>query len=591
MFMASINTEYLVALAHEANAAPHGHKGSIYKRACDFLGVSMQTLHREMAALRTTKRKRRSDAGCHQLPLEEAKIVSAYLMEGYRQNDKKMIKVEAAVESLRANGLILAAAIDTDTGEMTPLSASAVSRALRSYNLHPEQLRRPSPHIHLRSKHPNHVWQVDASVCTLYYLPAGEALIETNKAMHYKNKPENMEAISQQRVIRYVLTDHCSGVIRWRYYPHSESGENTVKFLAWAVKPKAKLTQDPFYGVPFMLMVDPGATSAGLVKRFCDRLTIELHVNKPGAPRSKGQVEKGQDIVETNFEQGLRFCGRKIGSIDELNALADIYQRHFNSTAIHTRHGQTRHSAWMHITEEQLRIVHEDVDLFSLATSNPDTRVVGGDLTVQYLGKGRTWKVNNVPFVSVGDTLTVCHNPLSGMVMAVVTGDEGRETYIELQEATRDDWGFFQDGPVIGESYSSHKDTVLDQNRKEVARIATGAASIDEAEKKRRRKGYEPFDGRIDPFITANTTELPAMLPRAGRDISGQYATTELLKMNSVQAAKWLLGRLGDEYRPELLADVNARFPEGPTEEDLEQVLADLAVGRSASGKARLQAV
>lgn len=589
--MATINTEYLVAVVHEADAAPHGHKGGIYQRACAFLGVSMQTLHREMTALRVNNRKRRSDAGCHQLSLDEAKIVSAYLMEGFRKNNKKMIKVEAAVESLRANGLILASAIDETTGELTPLSASAVSNALRTYNLHPEQLRRPSPHIHLRSLHPNHVWQVDASVCTLYYLPAGEALIETNKAVHYKNKPENMEAISQQRVIRYVVTDHCSGVIRWRYYPHSESGENTIKFLAWAVMPKAKLTQDPFYGVPLILMVDPGATSAGLVKRFCDRLTIELHVNKPGAPRSKGQVEKGQDIVETNFEQGLRFCGRKIRSIDELNAMADIYQRHFNSTVKHTRHGQTRHSAWMHITEEQLRIIHEDVDLFSLATSNPETRVVAGDLTIQYLGKGRTWKVNTVPFASVGDTLTVCHNPLSGMVMAVVIGADDRETYIELQEATRDDWGFFQDGPVIGENYTSHKDTVLDQNRKEVARIATGAISIDEAKKKRRRKGYEPFDGRIDPFITANTTELPAMLPRAGRDITGQYAPTELLRMSTVQAAKWLLGRLGDEYRPELLTDVQARFPEGATEEDLEQVLADLAAGRAATGRAKLQAV
>lgn len=225
------------------------------------------------------------------------------------------------------------------------------------------------------------------------------------------------------------------------------------------------------------------------------------------------------------------------------------------------------------------------------AWRNPETRVVAGDLTIQYLGKGRTWKVNNVPFASVGDTLTVCHNPLTGMVMAVVIGADDRETYIELQEATRDDWGFFNDGAMIGENYASHKDTVLDQNRKEVARIATGAISIDEAEKKRRRKGYEPFDGRIDPFITANTTELPAMLPRAGRDVVGQYAPVELLKLSPVQAAKWLLGRLGSDYRPELLADVQARFPEGATEEDLEQVLADLAAGRSATGRAKLQAV
>lgn len=591
MFMATLNTEYLVAVLHEANAAQHGHKGAIYQRACNFLGVSMQTLHNQLTALRCTTRKRRADAGKHGLSLDDAKIISAYLMEGYRKNNKKMIKIAEAVSSLRANGLIIAGTVDEDTGELTPLSAAAVARALRTYNLHPEQLRRPSPHIHMQSKHPNHVWQLDASVCTLYYLPSGDTLIETNQAVHYKNKPDNMAAISQQRVIRYVVTDHCSGVIRWRYYPHSESGENTVKFLVWSILPKANKRHDPFHGVPFILMVDPGATSAGLVKRFCDRLTIDLHVNKPGAPRSKGQVECAQNIVEINFEQGLRFCGRKIHSIDELNNLADVYQVHFNSTAIHTRHGMTRHNCWMHIKPEQLRIIPAGVDLFSIAASNPETRTVAGDLTVQYLGKGRTWKVNNVPFASVGDVLTVCHNPLSGRVMAVITGEDGRETYIELEESLRGEWGFFEDAAVIGNNFTSHKDTALDTHRKDVARIATGASTIDEAEKVRKRKSYEPFGGRIDPFITANTTVLPVVLPRSGVTVAGQYAPTELLHKNATEIMKWMRRHLGDDWVPAMNAELQKRFPDGATEPELEQVLADLRAGRTVGGTARLQAV
>lgn len=588
MFMASLDTAYLVGIMHEADAAGHGKKGAIYAQACEFLGVSLQTLHRELSVIRVNNRKRRADAGNHQLPLDEARILSAYLMEGYRQNNKKMVAIGEAVSSLRANGLIMAGVVDTDTGEIVPLSDSAIARALRSYNLHPEQLRRPSPHVNLRSKHPNHVWQIDASVCTLYYLPTGESLIETNQAVHYKNKPGNLEKISQQRVIRYVGTDHCSGVIRWRYYPHSESGEHTVQFIAWMIKPKAALTLDPFYGVPFIIQVDPGATSAGLVQRFCDRLSIDLHINKPGAPRSKGQVENGNNLVEVNFEQGLRFCGHKIRSIADLNAAADIYQRYFNATRKHTRTQMTRTEGWLHIKPGELRTVNETVDLLALATSKPERRKVACDLTISYKGK---WKVGNVPFVQVGDEVLVCDNPMSGMVMAVIIGENDRETYVELEPVIVNEWGFDSEGPVIGDNYKSHADTVADTNRKEVGRIATGAADLDEAKKRRSRKGYVPFDGKIDPFKLAHETELPTTLPKAGTAIDTPAAAIELKRMNNVQMAKWLHGRLQHDYDPAMLADLTKRFPNGATEPEMEQVLADLRAGRSVAGRAKLQVV
>ncbi len=49
--------------------------------------------------------------------------------------------------------------IDESTGEVRLLSESAVSRALRAYNLHPEQLSRPAPVNAMKSLHPNHCWQ------------------------------------------------------------------------------------------------------------------------------------------------------------------------------------------------------------------------------------------------------------------------------------------------------------------------------------------------------------------------------------------------------------------------------------------------
>ena len=71
---------------------------------------------------------------------------------------------------LRDNGLIIAGRTDTETGEFFPLSIDAISRALRQHHMHPDQLRAPSPALELASLHPNHVWQLDASICVLYYL-------------------------------------------------------------------------------------------------------------------------------------------------------------------------------------------------------------------------------------------------------------------------------------------------------------------------------------------------------------------------------------------------------------------------------------
>ena len=50
------------------------------------------------------------------------------------------------------------------------VAAIDVARALRGYGLHPEQLRRLPAAQQQSTPHPNHTWQMDASVCTLFYL-------------------------------------------------------------------------------------------------------------------------------------------------------------------------------------------------------------------------------------------------------------------------------------------------------------------------------------------------------------------------------------------------------------------------------------
>lgn len=567
----------LALLAVKLDETAHGAKEPLKLEFCQRFDMSMATLGRELGKIRDCNRKQRSDCGNTRLSRAEAELISAYLLEGYRKNSKKITSLKEAVAVLRAGGHIVAGRTDEETGEFFPLSESAISTALKNYVLHPEQLRRDTPCTALRSLHPNHVWQVDASVCVIYYLPNGEAgMVELDQAEHYKNKPENLKAIEQFRVIRYVLTDHTSGLIRFRYYPHAESGEHTVSFLAWAMAAKAN-KNDHFQGAPLIVMVDPGATSGGLVKRFCKRMNIRLIVNQAHNPRAKGQVEKANHIVETTFEQTLRYMKPRPANFDELNAKSEQYQLWFNATQIHSRTKATRLAVWMLIKPEQLRKTPPADVLLTLATQEPISRVVGQDLTINF--KGRLFDVKHVPGVYVkSDVLVHWHPFIADTAMAVLIDSEtGHEQHIALPEIKKNEWGFNENAAVINEEFKSKGDTVADTNRKTVNRLAAGTNTLEETTKKRSKKDYTPFDGAIDPLILSKQ-ELPTFMPKRGTELDLNLPSIEWVQLNLVQSAKFMMGRLGSEYDPTVMNRFKQRYPEGATEPEIESFLESLTV-------------
>lgn len=550
--------------AERLESCAHSGKKALVAEACAELGgISPATFYRWAEPHLVSGRKRRSDAGALALTREEAEIVSAALMEGFRQNNRKVIAVKRMVEDLRANGKIMAGRVDTETGEISELSDSSIHRALRHYNLHPEQLRRPTPHVPLSSPYPNHTWQVDASVCLIFYLPGGGTeIVELDQAVHYKNKPENEKAIELFRVIRYVVHDHCSGVDRWRYYPHAETGEHTVRFLAWAMAPKNN-SSDPFHGRPEFLMFDPGATSSGLVKRFCRRLEITPIVNKRRNPRAKGGVEKGNHLVELVFEGPLKFQRHTIRNFDDLNKLAQMYQLHWNATAKHSRHGMSRFGKWVTIPADKLVVTPDEAVLLSLATEEPIRRTVTGDLAVSF--KGRTWFVGDVPGIQVkGHVFVHWHPFLAETAMAVVEDEDGREHHHALPEITYDANGFPSNAREIGKEFHGQKDTVLETNRKHVARIASGAGGVEEDEKARAAKGYVPFGGEIDTFKTARETPLPAWLPKRGTALEVDPVIVHEIPYTFAEAAMQVRAALGDAYGAEHVGWLRRSFGDGP---------------------------
>jgi transposase InsO family protein len=570
-------------LTERLESAKHGEKGALIDAAAAEMGVTMQTVHHWLKDHRYLGRKRRSDAGEIALDRDEAMRISLAIRYGISGHGKERMTLEKAVTILRQDGLISASRADENTGEILPLSFSAIARALKAYHLDAVSLATPAPHRPLASLHPNHVWQVDASVCVVFYLP-GEAgnhgLMLIDEKNVYKNKPDKVRAIELFRVIRYVVTDHASGVVRWRFYSKAESGEATCRFLAWAMARKAD-SADPFHGRPRIVMVDPGATSAGTVKRFCARMGIDLIVNTPHNPRGKGQVEQGQNLVELEFESGLRHVRHRVRDFHELNALAERYQMWFNTTKEHSRHGETRFASWMRITPEQLIETAPYARLLTLITGKTETPLVQGDLSVRF--DGRRWNVREVPDVVIDQPLTVSVSPFSATgVVAVRTDATGKEIHFPLDEIVPvGDFGFPSNAAVIGEGYKAMPDTLIEKNKKEMLLVATGAKDLKEAKKLAARKGFDPFGGRLNPYRAAEEHQYAIPLPRAATPMP--EALVEALPEIAprvfpvIRAAKQMRAALGEAWNEETYEWLRQQYPEGVPEDELARLIARAA--------------
>ena len=91
--------------------------------------MSQARLYRLLGDLVTKPtRKRRSDAGKTALPVQEAQMIAAVLLEHMRKNGKMLKSVEAAVEVLRANNMIEALRISAATGEVSPCRSPPSAR-------------------------------------------------------------------------------------------------------------------------------------------------------------------------------------------------------------------------------------------------------------------------------------------------------------------------------------------------------------------------------------------------------------------------------------------------------------------------------
>lgn len=579
MLKGAVLTQQLVAIAQQVAAAPHGEKEAIYLAASETMGISRATLMRKLKHVKIAPpRKQRGDAGRYELNRKEALIISAALMESHRKNNKRLMSIGRVMEMLRSNNLVSAERIDRETGECQPLTDSAISRALRGYNLHPDQLLRPAPAKELQSLYPNHAWQIDASLCVLYYINTSKACECGLQVMRhdefYKNKPKNLKRIESERVWSYEVTDHYSGAIFVHYVLGAESAENISASFIEAIQQR---DNQPFYGVPEILMMDMGsANTSGMFKNLLRRLNVRPLPHAPKNARATGQVEKARDIIERSFESGLKL--HPAHNLEELNQMAKVWMRWFNSSKKHSRHGCSRFSKWLEIRPEQLRIAPPPELCRALLTHEPELRKVSQNLTVNF--NGREFDVSDIPSIQVGEKLKVTYNPYNLNCACIVDIDhDGNEVLRDIPQVERNDAGFRLDANIIGEEYTRHSNTVADISRKEVEHIATnmldGASDEDiQAARKRIDKGQElPFGGRIDPYKHMREAKTPAYIPRQGTqlEVKTRIAATAPRVLNHFEAARELVD-LGVELNPQRNALIKNLYPQGVPEDDLQSL-------------------
>ena len=145
----------LLSLKERLLAAPHGGQRALVEQFADQVGKSCATVYKWLAddVGYDSGRKPRSDAGTTRLASDTLDFVAAAKQEGIRANGKATLGTPVAMNIAAANGLPI------------NVSASRMQALLRQRSMQPGQLRDARNTLQMRSEHPNHVHQLDPSLC------------------------------------------------------------------------------------------------------------------------------------------------------------------------------------------------------------------------------------------------------------------------------------------------------------------------------------------------------------------------------------------------------------------------------------------
>jgi hypothetical protein len=557
------SAEFFVDLARRLGEAKHGEKGMLINdatRACGTRQAVYVGLHK--FAGWSSGRKTRADTGKSVIAADQALYLAGYIHTKNRQTGKQIVTIEQAVEDLRVNGKL--------DGEF---SVSTARRALERAGIAPRQMRTPAPVQPLRSLHPNHVHQIDPSVCVMYYLGNNSRFEWMTEGEFYKNKPENQDKARAGMLWRYALTDHTSSYLEPFYI--KAPGESYINYFDALMYFWGRKDHTPFHGVPRYLMSDRiGAMRTHEIQSLLAALEVQ-HIVAQGA-RAKGQVENANNIIETHFEYRLR--GQNVESVEHLNQLAAAWAANYNGTKRHARTGMPRTTCWLkHIREEHIRLLPSLEICRLLAEPRSQHRTVTPDMAITFSWPGtgpESYRLRHIAGLNVKDKVRVQPAPFQeGRALWVtVTAADGAETRHLVQPIQRDQFGFDKEAALIGdEHHRVAPDTPREQARKAMQKLAYNVETLAEAEAAK-KSNMATFPG-VDTMKSVNDSPKVHHLPRRGVEIKREI---ELPRNGPVQSLTLLRNRLG---RPLTLAEgdeLRERYPAGCTDSEIDEVAAQM---------------
>ncbi|GHV76488.1 phage associated protein [Spirochaetia bacterium] len=485
-------------------------------------------------------RAKRKDAGVSSVDKELLTAVGEMVKQGIRKNGKATLPVNVARSILEARGLDI------------PVGDSRLRELLRENHLSVADSKVPTPHQNMRTEYPNQVHFADPSVCLIYFAPGGKQKIIGDDEL-YKNK-NFLEG--KMKCWRYVLTDHYSGCLCVRYYAAmGETAANMYDFLLYAWGQKNN-NVNVFHGIPELLIWDCGtANIARATTNALKAFGVKTLPHLPGNPRAKGQVENGNNLIETQFESRLRF--EPVNSIEELNDAAGRFYSAYNANLINgldtrLRRGGviigSRANLWQRIPVEKLRELPDEETCRQVFANGVQTRKVAGDLTVSIVhpraGRSLRYSVRDLPEILVGMELKLQPLLISVEPLCIASYEtKGKEMSFELEPIVFDDAGFDINSPVFGQEYKRPKDT----ERETAGKILE-------------KPGLAAVMGPAHSFIKP---ENPFMRNSAGMpiDVAETVHTHEII-ISAVEAAKRVKAQCG-EVPEGFINTLREQYPEG----------------------------
>ena len=554
----------------------NGERGRIVARLAETLNRSLNTTYnylKKYGAWESGKKPRKGK-GETCVPEALCRKVAGLVICGDRANGKRPMCIKVAVKRWGANGGGIA---DPETGEITMPSVETISRAMRRYGCHPDQLRVASPSARMRTEYPNRLWQADASVCVLYRIRGTGKIGLMKEESYNEKKPENLIKIRNTRIVRYIVVDHCSGNFYLRY--EQAAGEDAKGFLDTLIDAMTdRGPQDVMHGVPEILYTDPGpGPASSLVTGFCGQMGITPAQHVPGRARATGSVEKCQDIVECKFESRLRFL--EVPDVAQLQALSDRWRRHFCATAIHTRTKKTRNDVWLSIPAEKLRTVEADV-MHSIAAWGEVRCQVKDDFTISadtrtHYGV-RRYDLRELGYhgLQVRDSVSVRLNPYKApSIIAVIEKPDGEKLSFEVPPMQFDGAGFDLGAPAFGEGFKAMPKTRAEKTLETIKKEAYGPQPVEEAEKMR-RAGKPAYAG-ID--IMADIKEAPIYLKKAGTPLQVEEQRADVPPMKRLSFALMMRRDHPDVWRDDNTDEcaewLRTRYPDTVPGNEIEAVI------------------